>query len=141
MSQRIINLSPELKRLRDEGFGVDVRGGCLIVHPLPYVTSKCQIAHGTLVVKLNLASDEQLCEVSEHIAFFAGEMPCDTDGTERSWLAVDHNQAELGGVTVQHRFSRHQVGRQYKDYHELVTTYARLICDPAEQFHPDHTPR
>src|ERR1051326_3649042 len=132
MSQQLINLSPELKRLRDEGLGVDVNGGCLLVTHLPYLTTTRNIAYGTLAVKLNLASDEKLCEVTDHCAFFAGDLPCDMEGRPMVGLAVDNNETQLGGVTVRHRFSRHPFGRQYRDYYELVTTYIGLICTPAE---------
>jgi len=107
------------------------------VQPLPYVKSDKTIAYGALVVKLNTASDEKLCEVDDHCAFFSGELPCDVDSKPMEWLAVDHNQIELGGIAVHHRFSRHLPGRQYKDYYELVTTYVGLICTAAE--HLDHS--
>lgn len=108
----------------------------MVVDALPYLNANKQVAYGTLVVKLNLASDEKLCEVNDHCAFFSGELPCDIDSKPMEWLAVDHNTTELGGVTVNHRFSRRPytgaTPRQYKDYYELVSTYVGLICSPAE---------
>ena len=38
-----INRSPDLKLLVDEGFEIEVKGGHLIVHHIPYVNSSREI--------------------------------------------------------------------------------------------------
>ncbi|MFR7634026.1 MAG: DUF6791 domain-containing protein, partial [Streptococcus salivarius] len=43
MSQQLINHSPDLKRLRDEGYEIEVHGGHLLVHHIPYVRSNKEI--------------------------------------------------------------------------------------------------
>ena len=37
MSQQLINHSPDLKQLRDEGYHIVVYGGYLLIHHIPYV--------------------------------------------------------------------------------------------------------
>ena len=37
MSQQLISHSPDLKRLRDEGYEIEVRGGYLLIHHIPFV--------------------------------------------------------------------------------------------------------
>src|SRR5690242_19173715 len=36
VSQQLISLSPDLKRLRDEGYNLEIRGGHLLVKDVPY---------------------------------------------------------------------------------------------------------
>ena len=133
MSQQLINRNDSLKKLRDEGYGVDVRSNCLVVEQIVYLNSKKEVCYGTLVVKLNLGPDDTLLSPNDHVAHFAGEMPCDTSGAPMENLAASHNESDVGGVKVQHTLSRHPVGRHYHDYYELVTAYDHLIGSPAEQ--------
>ena len=52
-----INRSPDLKQLVDEGFEIEVKGGHLIVHHIPYVNSSREIKYGTLITALSLNND------------------------------------------------------------------------------------
>jgi hypothetical protein len=81
MSQRPINHSVDLKRLRDEGYDLEVRSGCLLVKDIPYVNSRKEVKRGILVVKLVLA-DDQTGRPDTHVAYFSGEHPCNEDGSE-----------------------------------------------------------
>ena len=54
MLQQQINLSSDLKQLRDEGYEIEVRGGHLIVHHIPYVNSNGEVAIGKLISTLAL---------------------------------------------------------------------------------------
>ena len=53
-----INRSPDLKQLVDEGFEIEVKGGHLIVHHIPYVNSSREIKYGTLITALSLNNPE-----------------------------------------------------------------------------------
>ena len=44
MSAKLISRSPDLKRLMDEGYEVAIVDGFLILHSIPYVNSKREIA-------------------------------------------------------------------------------------------------
>lgn len=50
MSNKLINRSTDLKRLRDEGYEIEVRGGHLIVHHIPYVNSNREVKIGKLIL-------------------------------------------------------------------------------------------
>mgnify|MGYP003556001701 CR=1 FL=1 len=54
MLQQQINHSWDLKKLRDEGFEIEVKGGHLVVHHIPYVNSKREIKFGKLISALTL---------------------------------------------------------------------------------------
>lgn len=49
MSLQLISHSPDLKQLRDEGFEIEVKGGYLLIHQIPYVNHLKEIKCGVLV--------------------------------------------------------------------------------------------
>ncbi len=57
MSHKLINHSPDLKKLRDDGYGVETRGAYLLVHDVPYVSASKEVKRGTLVSSLTLSSE------------------------------------------------------------------------------------
>ena len=42
MSQQLISRNPDLRRLREEGYDIELRAGHLLVKGVPYVDAKCQ---------------------------------------------------------------------------------------------------
>ena len=57
MSEKLISRSPDLRRLRDEGYEVEIRHGFLVVHAIPYVTSERSVALGRIVTDLTLSGE------------------------------------------------------------------------------------
>src|SRR4051812_15010387 len=106
MSQQLINHSPDLKRLRDEGYEIEVRSGHLLAHHIPYVNSSCQVAFGVLVSELTLSSNFQTARPGNHVIHFQGEHPCNRDGSIIT--AISHsspNQTLFPGFVANHSFS------------------------------------
>lgn len=140
MSQELINRSIDLKRLRDEGYDVEVRDGALVVGSVPYVNSRKEVQFGKLVSELTLTGNVT-APPSTHVVFFAGDHPCNKDGSQIS--AIQHgtglNRIE-GGILVNHSFSCKPNGG-YKDYYEKMTTYIAIISSPAHSIDPTVTPR
>ena len=56
MSQQLINRSPDLSRLRDDGFHIEIRGSHLLVKDVPYLNAQRQVKYGVLVSDLTLAA-------------------------------------------------------------------------------------
>ncbi|MGD1098111.1 MAG: DUF6791 domain-containing protein, partial [Bryobacteraceae bacterium] len=81
MSQRLISRSHDLKRLRDEGYDLEIRSGHLLVKDVPYVNSRREVKRGILVSTLTLAGDVTTMP-DNHVAYFVGDHPCRSDGTE-----------------------------------------------------------
>lgn len=130
MSQQLIDRSLDLRRLRDEGYDIEVRSGHLLVRDVPYVTTIAEIKRGILVTTLTLAG-EVTTRPSTHVAYFAGEHPCNKDGSELAKIKHQSVRQELiPGVMVDHSFSS-KPSAGYIDYHELVTTYITIISSPA----------
>ena len=137
MSQRPINRSADLKRLRDEGYDLEVRSGCLLVKDIPYVNSQKEVKRGILVIKLVLAGD-QTGRPDTHVAYFSGDHPCDEDGSEIAKIKHgSHSHSLAEGVTVSHSFSaKPKPANSYPDYYAQVTTYVAILSGPAQRIDP-----
>lgn len=138
MSHSLISRSPDLKRLRDEGYEVEVRAGYLLVHSVPYVNAQGETALGMLVSDLALAGDVTSAGGS-HIAHFVGDHPCDLAGAQI--VQIKHATANFplaGGIVAQHAFSNKPVGG-YRDYHHKMTRYIEIISAPARSRDPNVT--
>src|SRR5712691_9936890 len=137
MSQRPIDRSTDLKKLRDEGYDLEVRSGCLLVKSVPYVNSRKEIKLGILVIKLVLA-DDQTGRPDTHVAYFSGEHPCNEDGSEIEKVKHGSNAHSLAeGVAVNHSFSaKPKPADSYPDYYAQVTTYVAILSGPAQRIDP-----
>ncbi len=141
MSQQLISLSPDLKRLQDEGFHVEVKNGHLLVHEVPYVNAAREVKRGTLVSTLALQADETTTP-DTHVAYLVGEYPCNADGTPIEKIRHQSSEQTLApGVLVHHSFSSKPIRGHYTDYHEKMATYAAILSTPAQVLEPDSTPR
>lgn len=140
MSPRPISLSPDLKRLRDEGYFIQIQGGFLLLREVPYVNAQRQVRTGTLISSLNMAGDETHIP-DTHVVYFDGEFPCNADGTQIHQIANSSNHMDLGhGVTAKHTFSS-KPSSGYTDYHHKMTTYAAIISAPAAVLQPSVSAR
>src|ERR1035437_4593086 len=140
MSQRLISLSPDLKKLRDEGYDLEVRSGFLLVKDVPYVNSGRQVKRGTLVSALTLAGDIT-AQPGNHVAHFIGEHPCRDDGTEIEQIRNQSARQTLAeGVAIDHTFSaKPKPANNYEDYYAKVTTYVAMFERYAQVIEPSAT--
>lgn len=126
MSLSLISRSPDLKRLREEGFEIEVRNAYLLVHAIPYLNSKKEIAYGSLVSLLDLAGDKTT-KPQNHVIYFSGEYPCDKEGNIIKGIQhASQKQTLAEGIQVDHSFSNKPAGG-YGDYYEKVTNYIRIL--------------
>lgn len=137
MSQQLISRSPDLKRLRDEGYEVEIRSNHLLIHSVPYVNAKCEVVRGTLVSDLTLAGNITT-RPGCHIAYFIGDHPCRQDGVEIPQIKLNQpNPPPLAlGIMVKHAFSN-KPASGYQDYHQKMTRYIEVISAPARFY--DHS--
>lgn len=133
MSQKLINHSPDLKRLRDEGLSIEVRNGLLLTHEVPYVNSKCEIKYGILVSDLDLVSPTKTAKPKNHVINFIGEHPCNKDGSPIKQIQHQSGRKALANdIVVDHSFSNKPRPEGYLDYHEKITGYISIISAPAK---------
>lgn len=135
MLQQLINHSPDLKRLQDEGYELEVKGGYLLIHHIPYVNQLREVKYGILVSELSLANSQRTIKPSTHVINFIGEYPCNADGSIIT--AIQHsNQQNLGhGIVINFSFSN-KPQNGYADYYEKVSTYGTIISSPAKSIDP-----
>lgn len=140
MSARLISRNPDLKRLQDEGYEVEVRSGYLVLRSVPYVTSGRQVALGTLVTDLTLNGDATQ-RPGDHQVWFAGEQPRNADGSVIAPLgARAGTQVLCDGIEVHYRFSS-KPPEGYPDYHAKMTAYVDIVSHPARAIDPRVTAR
>ena len=140
MSPKPFNRSPDLKRLRDEGYFVQIRGGLLVMREVPYVNERKEVLTGTLISSLNLAGD-QTHTPDTHVVHFVGDYPCHADGNAIKSIAHGSRNKDLGhGLTARHSFSSKPEGG-YADYYHKMTSYANILSGPAEVLRPGVSPR
>jgi hypothetical protein len=140
MSHGPFSLSPDLKRLREEGYFVQIRGGLLVMREVPYVDAKQRVRTGTLISSLTLAGDVAK-PPDTHQVWFDGDFPCNADGTPIKGIGSGPGNYDLGhGVAARFHFSTKPEGG-YADYYQKMTTYAGIVSGPAAVLKPGATPR
>ena len=85
MSRRPINRSPDLKRLRDEGYDIECRSGFLIVYGVPYLASPTSVERAAIFAPLTL-NDNVAQPPGDHQVFFTGKTPHHASGRPMTGL-------------------------------------------------------
>lgn len=141
MSPAPFSHNPDLKRLRDEGYFVQIQSGFLLLREVPYVDGQKQVRTGTLISSLTMAGDETRTP-DTHVVFFDGDYPCRADGTPIQGISHQTNAAiNLGhGLIARQAFSsKPETG--YTDYYHKMTTYAGILSGPAAVLKLGTTPK
>jgi Domain of unknown function (DUF6791)/ThiF family len=141
MSHKLIDRNDDLRRLRDEGYNVDIHFGYLIARDIPYVNGRREVCQGILVTSLDL-NGELTNRPTDHTIKFIGEYPCTSDGTPIEGIRHNSDAFRLSEhLTTQHSFSSKPPRGYYEDYHEKITTYAAILSGYAANIDPEVTPR
>jgi len=137
MSKRLIDLSWDLKKLRDEGFDVEIRAGHLLMKDVPYVNPRREVKRGILVSELTV-SGESTTTPKTHAVDFIGELPCDATGAGLSKIVINSGDRVLAeNVPVNHQFSsKPVVTGAYPNYYDKMTAYANILTSHAEVLEP-----
>jgi molybdopterin/thiamine biosynthesis adenylyltransferase len=139
MPRRPIDRSPPLKKLRDEGFDIGVVDGYLLMHDVPYVNERREVKRGILMAALNLSNDVAQ-PPSDHQAKWAGECPCNEDGTTMRGLGPSPTPMVISGHQVNWNFScKPKPADKYDDFHNKMSHYANKISGPAQAIDPTVT--
>ena len=140
MSQELIDHSPDLQKLKSEGYCIEiVENGHLVMHDVPYLNSDKKICKGKLISVLDLAGDKT-DRPQSHIMYFDGEFPYKSDGTRLSEIENSSQDFNLGNnLTAKHLFSA-KPKNGYQDYYEKMTKYSSTISGHAEKLDPSVSP-
>ncbi len=138
MSSALISRNPDLHRLVLEGYEVEIRSNHLLVHNVPYVNARREVAYATLVSNLCLAGDRTV-KPEPHVAYFTGDHTCNIDGREIAQIKHTSQMTNLAAdILVLHSFSN-KPPNGYMDYHEKMTRYIEIISAPAKALQPGAT--
>ncbi len=131
MSHEMISRNPDLKRLRDEGYDLEIRSNHLLIKDVPFVNKDKKIERGILVSEMSLAGDKTITPTT-HVVMFKGSYPCSCDGVQMEGLrhqSVDQKLTD--DLVINHSFSS-KPAEGYKDYYQKMVTYIRMISHPAQ---------
>jgi hypothetical protein len=121
-----------------EGYELEIRSNHLLIHNVPYVNQRREVARGTLVSNLSLSGDMTI-KPDPHVVSFIGEHPCNIGGKEIVQIKHASVVTSLApDIVVQHSFSNKPPGG-YVDYHEKMTRYVEIISAPAQSLQPGVT--
>jgi hypothetical protein len=139
MSVLQISRSPDLQRLRDEGFDIEVRVGYLHVHDVPYATSTGEVAYGTIISELTTNGVSTVAP-TVHTVCFVGGIPHDMHGAPLSKIINNPNPVTLAeGVVADCQFSSKPPSGAYTDYHEKIVSYVDMVSGAAQAIDPQVT--
>lgn len=132
MSLKQIALNPDIRRLVDEGYEVDIRSGYLLIHSVPYVNSQRNVLMGSIITDLTINADELLPQ-KDHQVWFCGEYPCHSNGSPIEAIRnASETRVLVDDVTVNHRFSNKLFGTSgYPDYYSKMKSYTEIISNEA----------
>lgn len=140
MWERVIKLNPDLKRLRDEGYELEVRAGYAIVHSIPYLDEHGTIQRGVLVSELELNGDlVKYCKnACKHVIYFQGTMPHRKNGEPLNGVLLNRNKHTLADIPTDMTFSNKPDG-DYNNYYEKFTRYIQILSSEAQAVDPTVT--
>lgn len=131
MQQELISRNKDLKLLREEGYDIEVDGGYLLVHHIPYLNKELKICYGTLVSTLNLGAENILFNPETHVIHFKGDRPYNVDGVPITGIEHEIREYVLGNITINRSFSN-KPEEGYSNYYEKVKRYSDIISAPAK---------
>ena len=131
MSLQVINHSTDVKKLRDHGYEVEVIGNYLLMHSVPYLNAKKEVVKGTLVSNVSIANN-QVTKPNTHVIYFAGEFPCNIDGTIIHQLRHSTRTMNLTERIVVHHSFSNKPANGYQNYYDKMVRYSEIISAPAK---------
>lgn len=138
MSARVISLNQDLKKLRDEGYELEIKEGHAIIHNVPYLNVDQTIQRGIFISPLRMNGDLVKYD-GNHVIFFQGTHPYRADGQPMS--GIDHcaySGRVVAGNRVNFSFSNKPQGG-YRDYYEKFTRYIEILQVEAQAIDPTVT--
>lgn len=133
MLQSLINHNADFKRLSDDGFHIEICGGYVCVHHIPYITQSQKIAYGTMVCDLTLVGPTRVGQPKDHTMYFKGELPCHSNGQPLHEIINNSIQRNLSSnLIVNHYFSSKPKSGKYPNYYDKFKTYALILGSQAQ---------
>ena len=141
MSRQLINLSPDLLALVDDGYELDIVEGYLVIYNVPYVNAQREVRRGTLISELGDVAGDKIRNPNTHVALFAGEYPCDRNGNKLEKIVNSVKRKVLSNELVaDFSFSSKPCGADgYDNFYEKMATYIAILSTHAQAIEPSAT--
>jgi hypothetical protein len=124
----LVDRSPDLSKLVEEGYDIEVRGGNLLVHHVPYVTSEKRVDYCILVSELTTNGTTTI-QPGSHQVWVVGGVPHDHLGNKvKIVLDQPHNYGE--GLLAICSMSGKPNGAMPHDYHHKISNYVVNVLGP-----------
>lgn len=134
----LVALSPDLTKLVEEEYDIEIRDGNLLVHHVPYVNSAGAVDYCILVSDLS-TNGERTIEPGRHEVWVVGDVPHDHQGNKITIIA-DENTLDYGkGLVASCRLSGKPGGSMPRDYHHKISNYVSVLGHYARAIDPSAT--
>ena len=131
MSLELTKANRDLRRLRDEGYAIEIQHGHLVLDSIPYVNGKGEVKRGRLITELTLAGG-RTTKPGNHQVWFVGEMPHTAYGRPLTALGLaECNHPVFPGVVANFRFSN-KPPEGYADHHHKNDPVCRHFVTPRD---------
>jgi hypothetical protein len=138
MSQKLVDLNPDLKLLRDEGYDIKIAGPHLLMGSVPYVNASMEVKRGTMISQLK-PPQGQTVKPKDHTVYFVGDAPCDVHGAVLPIVInTDAKFSPSADIVAMNQLSSKPTGG-YADHHAKMTTYAKILSHQAQAIDPEAT--
>ena len=139
MLLELINHNPDLQRLVNEGYDVQISNGYLVIGHIPYVNKESQVLYGALITTLDLTGDKT-AKPKDHVVKWSGEYPCHSNGSQLEKLVNNPKISEqIRSDLVATCIFSHKPEGGYPDYYQKMTTYIRIVSHEARALDPEAT--
>ncbi len=98
MSSPLVAHSPDLQRLQDEGYDIEIRSDHLLVKHVPYVTADRTVAYGILISELSTNGSSTITP-GTHVAMFTGSIPHDHHGRPLEKILSERTRPSRSSTT------------------------------------------
>ena len=130
----LIDHNDDLKQLLNEGYEVEFFNIYLMIHHVPYVNNRKQVAYGTLVSKSKQSG--HTLKPKDHTALWVGDYPCDSEGSRLVKLGDSTVSEKIReGSVATFLFSQKPSGG-YQNHHHKMTQYVKILGNEARVIDP-----
>jgi ThiF family len=142
VSRKLIDHSPDLLRLRSEGYEIQYKEGFLIASSIPYLNSDGKLGFGALACELSFQNNVANPPAA-HPVWWQGEYPYQVDRTPIEAIRNSTpGKILFSEFEVNFLFSAYPSGpgtipTGYVNFYDKITTYIGIISGPALHSFPD----
>lgn len=126
-----INHSQDIRTLIDEGFEVELKGGYICIHHIPYVNHEREIKYGMLFSPFQILPGSGLiAKPNDHVMYFIGEKPCHTDGSPIVAIELGGRKILTQELVADLSFSN-KPNKPFENFYEKFSSYIKVISNEA----------